>query len=244
MEEYNEGFQVDAEGSKPEKKFFASLVDIFVDPRKVFERIDSGLEWWKGFIVIVIVMLLLMWAQAPINMYVMSLNERGLDEEQLELMMQNMEKFSFVKYIVAPIMILIIYLLCALVVNIAGNLMSGRSNYRKALGLCTFAGFIPLVEQIISVIIIRMRGVESIQSAEDAQISLSLAPLFSDAGNFFTSLLKSLSIFSIWYYVVLVLGISAIYRINAKKSAVPAVILWIFTFLVIYLGSLFGGGLG
>jgi len=242
MEENRQEFEVDTVETSGDRNFFASIGDIFVDPKKVFNRIDNGLEWWKPFIVVAVIMIIIVWAQAPVNRHVMSLNERGLSEEQLQLTMDRMGTFQAVGYIMAPIVALIIYLLSALVINITANLMSGRSNYKKALSLSIFAGLIPLVEQIISVVVVRMRGIENIQSTEDAQISLSLAPLFSDAGNFLTSTLKSLSIFSIWYYVVMALGIAAIYRINVKKSAVPVVILWIISFLFIYLGSLFSGG--
>ncbi|MBD3178911.1 MAG: DUF1282 domain-containing protein [Candidatus Latescibacteria bacterium] len=244
MEENRESFEVEAvEEEKADQKFLPSIADIFVDPKKVFNRIDSGLQWWKPFIVIALLMILVVWLQSPISMHVMSLNERGLSEEQLSQQMEYGQKFAFLGYIFAPIIALIIYLLSALVVNISASLMSGRSDYKKALSLCIFAGFIPMVEQIISVVVLRMRGVESIESAAGAQISLSLAPLFSDAGNLLSSFLKSLSIFSIWYYIVVALGIAAIYRINVKKSAVPAVILWIISFLFIYLGSLFSGGM-
>jgi hypothetical protein len=244
MEENSESYEVEAvEEEKADQKFLSSIADIFVDPKKVFNRIDSGLQWWKPFIVIALLIMLIVWLQSPISMHVMSLNERGLSEEQLSQQMEYGQKFAFLGYIFAPIIALIIYLLSALVVNISASLMSGRSDYKKALSLCIFAGFIPMVEQIISVVVLRMRGVESIESAAGAQISLSLAPLFSDAGNLLSSFLKSLSIFSIWYYIVVALGIAVIYRINVKKSAVPAVILWIISFLFIYLGSLFSGGM-
>ncbi|MFO7914406.1 MAG: YIP1 family protein [Candidatus Krumholzibacteriales bacterium] len=239
MEENRQEFEVDTVKAEPDKKFLASIADIFVDPGKVFNRIDAGLEWWKPFILVAAVMIIMVWAQAPVNMQVMSLNERGLSEEQLQMALDRMGTFQVVGYIVAPIAAITIYLLSALVINITANLMSGRSDYRKALSLSIFVGLIPLVEQIISVVVVRMRGIEAIQSTQDAQISLSLAPLFSDAGNFVNSILKSLSIFSIWYYIVMALGIAAIYRINVKKSAVPVVILWIISFLFIYLGSLF-----
>ena len=242
MEENRQEFEVDTVEADGDHKFFASIADIFVDPKKVFNRIDAGLEWWKPFILVAVIMIFIVWAQAPVNMHVMSLNERGLSEEQLQVTMDRMGTFQVVGYIMAPIVALIIYLLSALVVNITANLMSGRSDYRKALSLSIFAGLIPLVEQIISVVVVRMRGIENIQSTQDAQISLSLAPLFSGSGNFLTSILKSLSIFGIWYYIVMALGIAAIYRINVKKSAVPVVILWIISFLFIYLGSLFSGG--
>ena len=241
MEENRQEFEVDTVETSGDRNFFASIGDIFVDPKKVFNRIDNGLEWWKPFILVAVIVIIIVWAQSPVTLHVTSLNERGLSEEQLQNTLDGMEKLQILQYIIAPIWILITSLLIAAVINITANLMSGRSNYRKALSLSLFVGLITMVEQIISVVVVRMRGIENIQSTEDAQISLSLAPLFPDASKLMTSFLESLSIFRIWYYIVMALGIAAIYRINVKKSAVPVVILWIIYFLVIYLFSLLRG---
>lgn len=224
--------------------FFASVADIFVEPNKVFARIDRGLQWWKPFILIAAVVVIMTYLMIPVNIHVASLNERGVDEEQLEMMMENIEKFSFVGLIVAPLGVLVIYLILGFIVNISVNLLSGRSDYKKSLSLVSFVGLIPVVEQIISTVIIRMRGMEQISSSADARISISLAPLFSDLGSAAEALLESLSVFSIWYYIVLAIGISAIFRIDLKKSFIPVVILWIISFGFIYLGKVFGGGVG
>jgi hypothetical protein len=120
--------------------------------------------------------------------------------------------------------------------------LSGRSDYKKALSLVTFAGFIAILEQIISVVIIRLRGVELIESSKGAKISLSLAPLFPDLGAFWASILESLSVFGIWYYIVLTLGLASIFRMEIKKSVIPVFILWIISMLFLYLSNAYGSG--
>ncbi|HMA76101.1 MAG TPA: YIP1 family protein [Candidatus Krumholzibacteriaceae bacterium] len=215
----------------------ASIGDIFLEPNKVFRRIDAGLQWWKAFIVLGVIQIIIGWFSLPIQRHILSLNERGINEEQLSRALQNMDKFGPYGLILAPVGILVIYLIYAWIVNTGVNLLSARSDYRKSLSLVTFTGFIAIVEQIISVIIIRSRGIEAIESSEGARISLSLAALFPDLEGFWAAFLESLSVFGIWYYFVLTLGIAAIFRIEIKKSVIPVVILWIITILFLYLSK-------
>ena len=224
----------------PEGGFLTSIGDIFLEPNKVFNRIDAGLQWWKAFIVLGAIQIIIGWFSLPIQRQILSLNERGMNEEQLDRALKQVDKFGFVGLILAPVAILVIYLICAWIVNVGANLLSGRSDYKKALSLVTFAGFIAIVEQIISVIIIRLRGVELIESSKSAKISLSLVPLFQDLGAFWESFLESFSVFGIWYYIVLTLGIASIFRMDIKKSAIPVFILWIISMLFLYLGKALG----
>jgi hypothetical protein len=89
-----------------------------------------------------------------------------------------------------------------------------------------------------------MRGVESVESAADMKFSLSLAPLVGGGEGFFNAVLQSLSVFQIWYYVVLVLGIAAIFKLTRKAAIIPALPLWIVSILMLWIGSKFGGGMG
>ena len=242
MEE-NSGFE-NAETPKEDMGgggFVASLGDIFLEPNKVFKRIDAGLQWWKAFIVIAVLQVIIGWLNLPIQSQVLSLNERGMSEEQLSKALEQMGKFGLIGLILAPIAVIVIYLICAWIVNVGVNILSARSNYKKVLSLISFTGLITMVEQVISVIIVRARGIETIESAAGGRVSLSLSPLFPDLGGFGAALLESLSVFSIWYYIVLTLGIAAIFKIEIKKSAVPVVILWIISIIFLYLGKLFGG---
>ena len=49
--------------------FFTSLIDIFLDPSKVFKRIDAGLQWWKAFIVLAIANVVLTWFALPLQLH-------------------------------------------------------------------------------------------------------------------------------------------------------------------------------
>jgi len=83
-----------------------------------------------------------------------------------------------------------------------------------------------------------------VESAADLKFSLSLAPLLGEGKGLLNAVLQSLSIFSIWYYVVLVLGIAAIFKLSRKAAIVPVLPIWIFGVLMLWIGGKFGGGMG
>jgi hypothetical protein len=223
--------------------FAQSLLDIYVDPFKVFRRVDAGLAWWKPFIVVCGVAIVLGYLMLPFQRRMIELNPRGLSEEQLQRAVEGFSKFAPVTLIFIPVVLVITYLIAAGIVHLAVNVMSSRSSYRKTLSLMSFCGLITLLEQVIGTVVIKMRGVEGVESAEDLRFSLSLAPLIGSGKGLLNAVLQSLSVFQIWYYVVLVLGIAAIFKVSRKAAAVPAVLIWILSIVLLWVGEKFGGAM-
>lgn len=228
----------------PKGGFLSSIVDIFVDPFKVFARIEAGLSWWKPFVLVTVVTTILSYLMLPFQRRLIELNTRGMNEEQLQKAVEGFGKFAPLTLITVPIFLIIVFLIIAGIVHLVVNIMSSRSDYKKTLSLISFCGIITIIEQIISTAVLRMRGVESVESAADMKFSLSLAPLLSDGKGLLNAALQSLSIFSIWYYVVLVLGIAAIFKLSRKAAIVPVLPIWIFGVLMLWIGGKFGGGMG
>jgi hypothetical protein len=233
---------VDSEigGSAPKGGFFASIIDIFVDPVKVFRRIDAGLAWWKPFIVVCAVGIVLGYLMLPLQRKLIELNPRGLSEEQL----QPAIKFLPLGLIATPIVLIIIYLIVTGIVHLVVNIMSSRSSFKKTLSLISFCGLITVLEQIIGTAVIKMRGVEGVESAADLRFSLSLAPLLGEGKGLLNAVLQSLSVFQIWYYVVFIMGIAAIFKMSRKSAIIVALPMWILSVLMLWLGGKFQGGMG
>ncbi len=215
---------------------FASMIDIYIEPSKVFRRIDAGLEWWKGFIVLVIINLVIAWFSLPVQRAAVALNERGLSPEELERTLETMEKFGPLGLIAVPIIIVIILFISAGITNLVVNIMSTRSDFKKCLSLLTFTGFIGMLEQLISLIVIRMRGLEGIESVEELDVQIGFGALFNAEG-FMAALMKALTVFQVWYFIVLVFGLSWIFKITKKKALVPAIIMWLIGLGFIFLGQ-------
>jgi hypothetical protein len=234
----------DPAAQEPKGGFLSSIVDIFVDPFKVFARIDAGLSWWKPFVLVTVMMMIMSYFMIPLQRRLMELNMQNLSEEQLQKALEGFGKFAPLGLIMVPIGLIVMYLIMAGIVHLVINIMSQRSDFKKTLSLISFCGLITVIEQIISIVVLRMRGTGSIESVADLKFSLSLAPLLGEGKGLLNAVLQSLSIFSIWYYVVLILGIAAIFKISRKAAIVPAFPIWIISILMLWIGGKFGGGLG
>lgn len=233
---------VSSEGP-PAGGLWISLIEIFVDPQKVFRRIAAGLSWWKPWIVIGVLVVAITWVSQPINLQVASLNTRGVPPEQLEAQLDAMRRFGFVGLILAPLAVLLIYVIMAALVNVTVNLTSGRSGFKQILCLMSFTGLIGTVEQALRLGILHAKGIESIESIGDVRVSFGLAalPWFSEAGNFARAVMDSLSVFQIWYLVVFALGIAAIFRIDRGKAIPATVVVWVISVVLLLLQGISAG---
>ena len=221
--------------------FSASLIDIFLDPSKVFKRIATGLQWWKAFIVLAIVNAVITWFALPVQRQIVSLNASGLSEEQLDATLHQMEAFGWVGVVGAPVGMLVIFLIVAGLVNLIVNLTSAKSNFKMILSLVCFTGFIGIIEQIISTVIIHTKGVDTIEAISDSVVMLGPAALLPDATGVLAATLQALSVFQIWYYIVFTLGIAAIFRIDIKKALIPSVVMLVISVLLITLSQSLSG---
>ena len=220
--------------------FVQSILDIFIDPMKVFHRIRGGLTWWKPFVLTAVIGIINGYLMMPFTVKRIELNPSDLPPEQLQAAVERVEKFGFVGLIATPIIFLVIYLIMAGIAHIVINIMSSEASFKKTLSLVSYAGLISILGQIISTVILRMRGVENVESMADLKVSLSLAALFPDLKGVGYAFLESLSIFSIWYYILFLLGTAVIFRMSRSRALVPVIIMWLLSFLFVALGSVFG----
>ncbi len=220
--------------------FGASLIDIFIDPVKVFRRIKAGLPWWQPFSVVAIVIAVISYFQIPINKQILLLNEKGVSAEQLQTQGEMMDKFSLIGVIAAPLVVLLIYVILAALCNVAANLVSGKSSFKKMLSLLGFTAFVGLIEQGLKMLILHMRGIENITSHDDLYaVSFSLTR-FVESDGILRAVLESFSIFQIWFLILFIIGVSVVYETDRKTAIVPTIVIWVLGVLGIMLQGLGG----
>ena len=221
--------------------FVASLIDIFIDPVKVFKRIKAGLPWWQPFTIVAIAIAVISYFQIPLNKQLVLLNERGLTAEQLESQVEITDKLAIIGVIAAPLVVLLIYVILAALCNVTANLVSGKSSFKKMLSLLSFTSFVGLIEQGLKMLILHMRGIENITSRDDLySVSFSLTR-FIESDGILRAVLESFSIFQIWFLILFTIGVSVVYEIDRKTAIVPTIVVWVLGVLGIMLQGLGGG---
>jgi hypothetical protein len=141
----------------------------------------------------------------------------------------------------APIAVLVIYLVLAALCNVAVNLVSGKSNFKKMLCLLNFTAFVGIIEQALRMLIIHKRGIEEIASRDELySVSFSLTR-FVEADGFLRAVLESFSLFQIWFLILFTVGVSVTYEISRKAALAPTIVVWVLGVLMIMLQGLGGG---
>ena len=221
--------------------FFPSMLDIFIDPMKVFRRIAAGMSWWKPFVAVSIIGIVMTVLNAPMMNKLIEVQYATTDAEQYERIKGAMETWKYIGYIAIPIIVMISSLIIAGVAHLVNSVVSMQANFKKTLTLIFFCGFISVLSQIVSYFIIWARGIDSIESIDDLRVSFGFGALFPDLEGVWYRLSESLSLFQIWYYILFVLGVAAIFSIDRKKAVITGIAVWLVSFLMLFLQGLGGG---
>ena len=224
--------------------FLQSILDIFIDPMKVFKRIGVGLTWWKPFVLSCVLALVIAWLMMPFRRALLELNVAGMEEEELARALEAYDRFGVIGMISVPFVLILTMLIIAGIAHVVVALMSSNARFKKTLSLIAYANLVPVLGQLISVAVLRARGVEGIESAADIQMSFSLAAVFPESGGFLQAFLESLGVFQVWFYILLILGVAAIFKVSRTKAVFVAVPIWLLSLVVTYLMKSFGGGMG
>ena len=143
MVQEQEGIPVEAEATEAVSGgFLQSVIDIFIDPMKVFKRISAGLTWWKPFVVTAVIGMINGYLMIPFQVKRIELNPRDLPPEQLEAAIESTSKFGIYFLLLVPVGIVIVYFIIAGISHLMINLMTSKANFKKTLSLISYLGLI------------------------------------------------------------------------------------------------------
>lgn len=223
--------------------FFPSMLDIFIDPLKVFRRIAAGMSWWMPFAAVSVLGVVIAIINAPMMSKLIESRYATMSAEEYERVSSILDKWKYVGYIAVPVVILVSNLIIAGVAHLANSVISMRANFKKTLSLTMFCSFVGILSQIIGSVIIWTRGIDTIESAKDLRVSFGLGALIPDLEGFWYRFSESLSLFQIWYYILFVLGVAAIFSIERRKAVITGIAVWLVSFLMMFLQGIGGGGM-
>lgn len=146
--------------------------------------------------------------------------------EQLEQTL-NISQYSAV--ISAPITAIIMLLIEALILWAIIKLFKGDGKFKHVLSVLGYTAIITTLATIVNIITTRLTG-----TFTDVSYT-SLASLIpSMKGSFIYGVAKVIEVFSIWQYIVIGIGLSAISKLSNKKVII--IVACIFAILAVYSG--------
>lgn len=221
------------------------IIGVYFSPRKTFEYLRAKPKWFVPFILICLVALVSNFLARDIAIQEqierVKMSER-LTEEQKDQYLERIESSTsgwqaYIQLVATPVVIFIIVVVIAGIFLFFGNMLfGGQTSFRQMLSLYTHAGVVALPAAIVKVPLMLAQGTTRIQT--------SLAVLLSaDAeGTMLYRLLSKFCIFTIWEVILLIIGVSVIYRFSNSKASTMVLILWAVWIIVsVALGGVFRG---
>jgi hypothetical protein len=210
---------------------FSLLPRMLTAPGGVFADIrDHRLNWIAPWLVLSVLAIVIGWLALPIQKAMLENGVVDLPAEQIDQQLDYLQRFGWIQLIFSPIIILVMSLVLSGIAYIPVSLMAQAANFKQflTLGMCT--GIVSTLGQLVATAIMRARGLDAIQSPEDAHISLSLRFLAGDGGSVLKGFLASFEFFTVWSCVLFVMGLVAVFgmrRGQAITAAIPMFILLI-----------------
>ncbi|MDR0815213.1 MAG: YIP1 family protein [Bacteroidales bacterium] len=210
---------------------------ILYQPEKAFENISAKPSWGVDFAIISLILIVIGYFSLPMQEQIMELSFQKLTPEQREAM-QNMSAITtitrYVSLAFLPVFFLLYALVAAAVVYAGTSICKGKQVFKELFALSIAAYMIKAIGGYVNtVVVVLIKGVESIQSPFDASPT-GLNALFDvkSIGVFLYSFLSSITLFEVWFVVVMIFGASRLAGIDAKKSAAVVITIWLLTTLI------------
>ncbi len=218
--------------------FFNRISWVFAAPTRLFADIKEGrASWWQAWIGLSIIYLIVGYFSTPINIALIEINPQDLTPEQVDQQLAFFEgPMKWVQVAASPLIILVVSLIVSALAYIVVSILAEKANIKQFFALSLYASVVSSMANVLTTLVVRMRGVDTIRAAADAKFSVGLGFLAPEEGALIRALLGSFDFFAIWSFVLVVMGLMHLFEMTRRQAIICIVPLW-----VIYVGMLFLG---
>jgi hypothetical protein len=145
------------------------------------------------------------------------------------------ESFTRIAVFASPIFVLIFLVIGAGILWLLVTLLaSGESRFKTLLSVATYTALPAFLLQVAALVVLKMKGVETVTGPLDLQPPLGLNLLAPNMSGFMSGALAAINPFTIWSMILTAIGIQVTQR-TSKGSAYAVAI------IAMLIGVLFGG---
>ena len=210
------------------------LVKVVYDPGAVFERLREKPSFWRPFIAICVVQLVLGVLQLPYTKAAMAAQVAQMPA-RAGGGAPDPSKFATIGLLFVPIGLLLLFLISAALLWVLVSVFAGDARFATLLSVATYVGITFVLLSVAGLATLMLKGVQGITSPADLQPALGLDLLVPEAGRFTTALLKAFNPFSIWGVILTAIGIQTTHRTSKGTAYTVAAVAFV-------IGTLIGAG--
>jgi hypothetical protein len=196
----------------------AGMGSFFIDPAGAARRVFHKWFWLAPLIVISIVSIIVVYMKMPYTQHVMEVAPtQGLSPEQLQKRVDISMTMQRAYMYLAPVFTGAFMAIQALILFAMCSVLAVNAKFRPLFNLIAGCSLIQMLAAIAGLIILRAKGEASTMAELNPPLGLDMF-LSESANKFLLGLLGFFSLFTIWWAVMMVLVLSAAFRVSKGKA--------------------------
>jgi membrane protein, antimicrobial resistance system len=202
---------------------FTDVVRVLYEPEAVFGRVSEKPSFWQPFVVIAVVFVLVQALTLPYAAVALEPMYQRMAQQNPQAA-DTARRLAWIGLVVAPIILAVILLINALILWVLVSLVGGEGKFGTLLSVSTYAAVTFCLVQIVSIVILMVKGKEGISTMQDLQPGIGLDLLLPGGGLFTQTLLRSVNPFTIWGVVITATGIRVTHKTSKGAAYTVAII--------------------
>ena len=208
-----------------------ALLDLFrvlYEPGAVFGRVAEKPKFLMPLIGLIILQLIMTFLMMPyIRVLIASqvAQQGGAAAANPEAAQRVGAIFS---YVVGPVALVVALLIGAVLLWVLQSVINGDAQFGKLLSVTAYSAITAIIAGFVGLIVLKMRGTDSITSQADLRPMLGLNLIAPNAGKFTTAILGGINPFGLWGMVLSAIGIKVTHKTTdaaAYRVAVTAFVI-------------------
>lgn len=209
----------------------SNILNVFATPTEVFVKVKENPRWLGAFASITVVSMVVAVFTAPFAKQITLLAlSKKLQADQAEQALAMSERFQYIGLAIAPIFLLLRWLVIAAVLYFLAILLGTEAlRFKTVYAVVVYSEMILLLMGVINILLLYLKGIDSVHHITDFQAIVGLDILLTNkAANLpLFTLLNSVNVFSIWYLATLTIGIAVVTNFSKLKAAVLVASVWL-----------------
>lgn len=213
---------------------FNNIIGVFFSSQRTFLRLKSNPSWLVTFLLIAAGTILISFIISPfvIQAQIVSFPSE-VGPQQIEDGMRFIKRYQTIVIFLSPLFLIIKFLVNSAILWLIVQLFR-EADFKRVFSLVVHCALIQLLGSIVSLIVLKLRGIQSIRSAADLQVYFGLDMFLrnQELNIPLKAFLSSINLFSIWWIILVILGLSIITEISKSKATLIAVSFWLFSTMI------------
>lgn len=215
----------------PTKNPFARIVGVLFSPKATFEDINRKPDWLVPLIVVVLIALISSYVFLShadlLELVKAQIEKSGRPMPPDEALQGSLKITPIISYGAVLIFVPVGSLVVAGILFVVFSFMLGvETTFKKVFSVNMYASMSGVVKSIIAIPILFVRQPTEFGNPADI-VRSNLGILFDSSQKVLLALGKSIDVFTIWYLVLLAMGMVGVSKnLTLKKSMITLIVLW------------------